>query len=45
VWMTETRGRAAGGYRVDAGEPTPALVEGLRAVVDALRARPGEATT
>lgn len=41
VWMTEARGRPAGGYRVDAGNPTPALVEGLRAVVDVLRVRPG----
>jgi MoaA/NifB/PqqE/SkfB family radical SAM enzyme len=45
VWMTETRGRAAGGYRVDAGSPTPALREGLRAVVDVLRVRPGEVVT
>ena len=41
VWMTETKGRPAGGYRVDVGSPTPALVEGLRAVVDVLLARPG----
>jgi MoaA/NifB/PqqE/SkfB family radical SAM enzyme len=45
VWMTETKGRVAGGYRVDAGSPTPALVEGLRAVVDVLRMRPGEVVT
>jgi MoaA/NifB/PqqE/SkfB family radical SAM enzyme len=41
VWLTEAAGRAAGGYRVDPGEPTAALVEGLRAVMDALRVRPG----
>jgi MoaA/NifB/PqqE/SkfB family radical SAM enzyme len=41
VWLTETAGRAAGGYRVDPGEPTAALVEGLRGVMDALRVRPG----
>ncbi|MEO5727674.1 MAG: hypothetical protein ABI134_12155, partial [Byssovorax sp.] len=37
VWLAEQAGRATGGYRVDAGEPTPALVEGLRAVMAALR--------
>ena len=37
VWLAEQGGRATGGYRVDAGEPTPALVEGLRAVMAALR--------
>ncbi len=36
VWLAEQSGRATGGYRVDAGEPTPALVEGLRAVMKAL---------
>jgi MoaA/NifB/PqqE/SkfB family radical SAM enzyme len=49
VWLTETAGRPAGGYRVDAGgaglppggSPSVALVEGLRAIMDALRARPG----
>jgi MoaA/NifB/PqqE/SkfB family radical SAM enzyme len=40
VWLTETHGRPSGGYRVDAGGATPALVEGLRAVMDALRVRP-----
>lgn len=40
VWLTETGGRAAGGYRVDAGGPTPALVAGLREIMDALRVRP-----
>lgn len=37
VWLAEQSGRATGGYRVDAGEVTPALVEGLRAVMAALR--------
>jgi MoaA/NifB/PqqE/SkfB family radical SAM enzyme len=37
VWLAEQGGRATGGYRVDAGAPTPALVEGLRAVMAALR--------
>ena len=41
VWLTETAGRPAGGYRVDGGAATPALVDGLRAVMDALRVRPG----
>ncbi len=40
VWLTETAGKAAGGYRVDAGGATPALVEGLREIMDALRVRP-----
>jgi len=40
VWLGETAGKPAGGYRVEAGEATPALVEGLRAIMDALRARP-----
>ncbi len=39
VWLRETGGRATGGYRVDAGEPTPALVAGLRAIMEALRGR------
>jgi MoaA/NifB/PqqE/SkfB family radical SAM enzyme len=39
VWLADTNGRASGGYRVDAGEPTPDLVEGLRAVMDALKPR------
>jgi MoaA/NifB/PqqE/SkfB family radical SAM enzyme len=42
VWLAEQGGRATGGYRVDAGEATPALVEGLRAIMDALRGRPEE---
>ena len=37
VWLAEQAGRATGGYRVDAGEPTPTLVDGLRAVMTALR--------
>jgi MoaA/NifB/PqqE/SkfB family radical SAM enzyme len=37
VWLAERDGRPAGGYRVDAGSPTPALVEGLRAIMEALR--------
>jgi MoaA/NifB/PqqE/SkfB family radical SAM enzyme len=41
VWLSETNGRAAGGYRVDDGGATAAVVEGLRAVMDALRVRPG----
>jgi hypothetical protein len=45
VWLTEAGGRAAGGYRVDAGGATPALVEGLREIMDALRVRPPQAGT
>jgi hypothetical protein len=41
VWLSEANGRAAGGYRVDDGGATAAVVEGLRAVMDALRVRPG----
>ncbi|APR87456.1 radical SAM domain protein [Minicystis rosea] len=37
VWLTEQGGKPAGGYRVDSGEATPALVEGLRAIMAALR--------
>lgn len=46
VWMVEEGGRPSGGYRVDDGEATPALVDGLRAVVDVLRpgAQPARAT-
>jgi MoaA/NifB/PqqE/SkfB family radical SAM enzyme len=40
VWLSETSGKPAGGYRVD-GPATPAVVEGLKAVMDALRVRPG----
>lgn len=39
VWLVEQGGRATGGYRVDRGSPTPALVDGLRAVMAALRPR------
>ena len=42
VWLAEQSGRATGGYRVDAGSPTPALVEGMRAVMSALRPRAEE---
>jgi hypothetical protein len=38
VWLLEANGRASGGYRLD-GAPTPALVDGLRAVMGALGAR------
>jgi MoaA/NifB/PqqE/SkfB family radical SAM enzyme len=37
VWLAEQGGRATGGYRVDAGEPTAALVEGLHGVMKALQ--------
>ena len=37
VWLAEQGGRATGGYRVDAGAPTPVLVDGLRAVISSLR--------
>jgi hypothetical protein len=37
VWLADDGGRATGGYRLD-GAPTPALVEGLRAVMAALGA-------
>lgn len=38
AWMTETRGAPRGGYRVEgaAGEPSRALVEGVRALLVAL---------
>jgi MoaA/NifB/PqqE/SkfB family radical SAM enzyme len=42
VWLSEAGGRAAGGYRVDTGEPTVALVAGLRAIMEALQGRGGE---
>jgi MoaA/NifB/PqqE/SkfB family radical SAM enzyme len=35
VWLAESNGKPAGGYRVD-GAPSPALVTGLRAVMSAL---------
>ena len=44
VWLAEQGGRPTGGYRIDAGEPTPALVEGLRAIMAALKPR-AEAVT
>ncbi len=43
VWLAEKDNKSIGGYRVDAagegaqGAPTPALVEGLRAILDALK--------
>jgi MoaA/NifB/PqqE/SkfB family radical SAM enzyme len=40
LWLTETAGRPAGGYRLDAGEATPAVREGVHAMLDALRVRP-----
>ncbi|MFT3769666.1 MAG: radical SAM protein [Minicystis sp.] len=39
VWLAEQNGKPVGGYRVDAGEATPALVEGLRAIMAALKPR------
>jgi hypothetical protein len=36
VWLEDRNGRVGGGYRVDPGDPSPALVEGLRAVLAAL---------
>jgi MoaA/NifB/PqqE/SkfB family radical SAM enzyme len=39
VWLSEEGGRPSGGYRVD-GEATAPLVEGLRAIMSALRPRP-----
>jgi MoaA/NifB/PqqE/SkfB family radical SAM enzyme len=39
VWIGDEAGRGVGGYRVE-GEATPALVDGLRAVMAALAARP-----
>jgi hypothetical protein len=45
VWLSEQGGKPAGGYRVDAGEATPALVEGLRAIMTALKPRLSAATT
>ncbi len=38
VWLGEEGRRATGGYRVEGDAPTPALVEGLRAVMAAVRA-------
>jgi hypothetical protein len=39
VWLGERDGRAVGGYEVHDNEPTAALIEGLRAVMAALRPR------
>jgi MoaA/NifB/PqqE/SkfB family radical SAM enzyme len=36
VWLAEESGRVRGGYRLD-GAPTPALIEGIGAVMHALR--------
>lgn len=37
VWLAEEGRRATGGYRLEAAEPTRAIVEGLRAVMYAVR--------
>jgi MoaA/NifB/PqqE/SkfB family radical SAM enzyme len=37
VWLAEESGRVRGGYRLE-GAPTPALIEGIGAVMNALRA-------
>jgi MoaA/NifB/PqqE/SkfB family radical SAM enzyme len=37
LWLAEGGGRPTGGYRVDSGEATPLLIEGLRAVMAALQ--------
>lgn len=37
LWLAEAAGKASGGYRVERGEPTQALVEGLREAIAALR--------
>lgn len=37
VWLAEERGKPVGGYRVEEGEATEALIEGLRAIMGALR--------
>jgi MoaA/NifB/PqqE/SkfB family radical SAM enzyme len=42
LWLAEQRGRAIGGYRVEAGEATEALITGLREAIDALRSSPDE---
>lgn len=39
VWLAEQSGKPSGGYRVDTAEPTPDLVEGLRAIMAALKPR------
>jgi hypothetical protein len=45
VWLAEEKGRPTGGYRVDRGEATAALVEGLRAIMAALRPRVEQAAS
>jgi len=40
VWLGESNGKPTGGYRVEGGEPTRAVVEGVRAVMAALAPRP-----
>jgi len=39
LWLAERQGKASGGYQVEPGEPSPALVEGLQAAIAALRGR------
>jgi MoaA/NifB/PqqE/SkfB family radical SAM enzyme len=39
VWFAEENGRPTGGYRVEGGQPSPAVVEGLRLVMASLRPR------
>lgn len=41
VWLAEQAGKAVGGYRIEGGEPSAALIEGLREVMGALRGREG----
>ena len=36
-WLTHEGGKSGGGYRVDAGEPGPDTIEGLRALMGLLR--------
>lgn len=36
LWLAERGGKPSGGYRVEAGAPTPALIEGLRQAIAAL---------
>lgn len=37
VWLADEGGRARGGYRVDGDAPSPAVAEGLRSLMTALR--------
>jgi MoaA/NifB/PqqE/SkfB family radical SAM enzyme len=39
MWFSERDGKPTGGYRLDRGEPTPAVVAAIRAMIDALRVR------